>query len=112
MRVSFQRRLFRHFLIASISPIILISIVGYYLMTEISNSGTVDRVSNSELAEYYNNLIFARITSSIKAYGTSEPSDLSASLVEGISRATGALDRDAAADGGVASDQPDCQHDL
>ena len=68
---SFSSRLFRLFLISSITPAIIVAAAGYYLA---SQSGSFETESkggaDQTLARYYNDILFTSISSSLKRYQT------------------------------------------
>ncbi|UCC43112.1 MAG: HAMP domain-containing protein [Candidatus Zixiibacteriota bacterium] len=72
MKAGFQGRLFRLFLVFSIVPIIIITLIGYYLTTE-SEMFRPDSPSDpSQIAEYHSNILFDRLESALVETASSQ----------------------------------------
>ncbi len=74
MKKTFGSRLFRFFLLFSLTPALILTAVGYYLTME---TGKIEQESdhhlNTEIAKYYNELIYSEIDDYIADYNSGKP---------------------------------------
>jgi signal transduction histidine kinase len=69
MKRSFGNRLFRLFLLFSITPALILTAFGYYLATETGSiEEETDRHLNTEIAGYYNDLIYEDVNLALNEY--------------------------------------------
>lgn len=73
---SFSARLFRLFLVSSITPAIIVTAAGYYLASQ-SGGFEPDSTSraNQSLARYYNDILYELISSGLDRYQTTQTFD-------------------------------------
>ena len=68
MKSGLRRRLFRLFLLFSLAPAILLTILGYYLAVETTAFPATGDSDMRGLATYYNDRLFAAIDTSVAGY--------------------------------------------
>lgn len=83
MKSQFGAKLFRLFLLFALAPSIVLALAGYYLAVETSQIPSLQSsLDNSELADYYNDYLFAEIDSALAgAARTGRPIDLGFSFL-------------------------------
>jgi nitrogen fixation/metabolism regulation signal transduction histidine kinase len=68
MKSSFQTKLFRLLLLFSVIPALVLTVVGFYLMSEITLSHSDADTGISAVSEYYNEFLFDRTNRQLGAY--------------------------------------------